>query len=34
MPIAPYLRPDLDQTADQLPLYITGTLPNAKPGEA
>lgn len=34
MSIAPYLRPDLDQSADQLPLYITGSLANAKPGQA
>ena len=35
MSIVPYLRPDLDQSAEQqLPLYITGSLPNGKPGVA
>lgn len=34
MSITPYLRPDLDQTAEQLPLYITGTLDSGKPGDA
>lgn len=34
MPITPYLRPDLDQQENLLPLYITGSLPNATPGAA
>lgn len=34
MSIAPFLRPDLDQAAEQLPLYITGTLAGGKPGDA
>ena len=34
MAAAQLYRPDLDQTVDVLPLYITGTLANAKPGEA
>lgn len=34
MSIVPYLRPDLDQSEDRPPLYITGTLPDGKPGDA
>lgn len=34
MSIVPYLRPDLDQSSERPPLYITGALANAKPGDA
>ncbi len=34
MPTSQFLKPDLDNSTDALPLFITGALPSARPGEA